>query len=90
VIKARARQELRQGVSNARLAGHLLETHCLLNEESKKLLTQTAERLGWSARSFHRVMRIARTLADLGEREQPNLSDVAQAIGFRRLFSGAK
>lgn len=90
VIKARAKQEQRQGVSNARLAGHLLETHCVLNEESKKLLTQTAERLGWSARSFHRVMRIARTLADLGEREQPNLSDVAQAIGFRRLFSGAK
>jgi magnesium chelatase family protein len=87
VIKARTIQHHRQGCSNAQLQGQTLETHCILNDESKQLLNQTANKLGWSARSFHRVMRVSRTLADLQAREQPSLTDVAQAIQFRRLFS---
>jgi magnesium chelatase family protein len=87
VIAARNKQQQRQGCSNAQLSGEKLDQYCVLDENTKNLLVQTASRLGWSARSFHRTIRIARTLADLQSREAINLSDMAQAIQFRRLFN---
>ncbi|MDH3461294.1 MAG: YifB family Mg chelatase-like AAA ATPase, partial [Burkholderiaceae bacterium] len=65
VARAREHQLARQGGRNADLAGDLLDKHCVLDAAGTKFLQTSAQRLGWSARSFHRVQRVARTIADL-------------------------
>jgi magnesium chelatase family protein len=78
----RARQ--RQGCSNAQLAAADLARHAPLQAAAQALLERSAERLGWSARSFHRVLRVARTVADLAASETLEVAHVAEAIQLRR------
>lgn len=79
----------RQGCTNARLAGLSIDEHCALGVAESRFLQAAAARLGWSARSYHRVLRIARTVADLGESPAIQASHLAEAIQYRRLFSAA-
>lgn len=75
----------RQGCSNAELNHGALERHCRLQETERALLAAAIDRLGLSARAYHRILRVARTIADLNacrRIEQPHL---AEAIGYRRL-----
>jgi magnesium chelatase family protein len=55
-----------------------------LDEAGRKLLNNAIERLGLSARAYHRIIKIARTIADLSESEQIVSAHVAEAVQYRR------
>lgn len=74
----------RQGDLNARLRGDALEAHCRLDAAASSFLNDAARRLGWSARGFHRVLRVARTIADLGACRTIETPHLAEAIQYRR------
>jgi len=85
VAGARARQIARQGKPNSRLETRELERHCRTNDEGTMLLKQAIDRLGLSARAYHRVLKVARTIADLAGSEHLARDHVAEAIQYRRL-----
>src|SRR5690606_30529546 len=65
VLAARQRQQDRQGVCNANLAGALLDRHATAEPAAMAFLQSACTRLGWSGRAFHRVLKLGRTIADL-------------------------
>ncbi|NND17114.1 MAG: ATP-binding protein, partial [Silicimonas sp.] len=73
---------------NADAGGALLEDIATPDADGRALLSQAAERIGLSARGYHRVLRVARTIADLEGRETVERSDIAEAVSFR--IAGAK
>lgn len=85
VAAARERALARQGQLNAQLAGAALDRHTALDAPSAAFLHRAAAQLGWSARSHHRVLRIARTIADLAKSETIDTSHLAEAMQYRRL-----
>jgi len=87
VSAARERARTRQGALNAALAGDALERHAALDADGRRLLHATAARFRWSARSFHRVLRIARTIADLGAADGVAALHVAEAVQYRRALA---
>jgi len=84
VLQARARQSAR-GCLNASLAGKALDEACRLEADSEKLLAGAMERLGLSARALHRILRVARTLADLEGQEALARHHLMEALGYRQL-----
>ncbi|GED22591.1 YifB family Mg chelatase-like AAA ATPase [Halomonas halmophila] len=84
VLAARRRQ-LERGALNAHLAGPELEAACALGAEDRAWLAEVLERLQLSARAFHRVLRVALTLADLVGAAQPSREHLVEAIGYRQL-----
>ena len=87
VAVARDRALARQGAPNASLGGEALDLHCALDEATSRFLQSAAARLGWSARGFHRVLRVARTIADLAHRPAIGVEHVAEAIQYRRVLT---
>ena len=87
VARARARQIARQGCRNAELAGDALEAHCRLDAPASKFLQAAAARLAWSARTFHRVLRIARSVADIEGATAIQVAHLAEAIQYRRVLT---
>ncbi|ASP38076.1 ATP-dependent protease [Bacterioplanes sanyensis] len=85
VMAAREQQLQRQGCSNAQLSSRQCQQLCQLQAEDEQWLRQTAEQLKLSARGYHRLLKIARTIADLAQ--QPDISRIhlAEAIGYRAL-----
>ncbi len=71
--------------SNAQMGSRQVREFCELNRESGNLLTSAIERLGLSARAYHRILKIARTIADLAGSERITSSHVAEAIQYRRM-----
>ncbi|MBI1244598.1 MAG: YifB family Mg chelatase-like AAA ATPase [Alphaproteobacteria bacterium] len=70
---------------NAELDGRALEELAAPDADGRKLLDEAAGRMKLSARGYHRVLRVARTLADLQAAERPARAHVAEALGYRRL-----
>ena len=71
--------------SNAQLDAGLLQKFCRLGEEENKLLRAAFDNLGMSARAHARILKVARTIADLDGREAISASDIAEAISYRSL-----
>jgi magnesium chelatase family protein len=70
---------------NARLRGAALRRHCALDGPGKALLAQAVEKLGLSARAHDRILRVARTIADLAGAEHIEAAHVAEAVQYRAL-----
>ncbi len=84
VRRARERANARQGEVNERLGSRELKLHCAVDRSGRSLLHAAAVRLGWSMRAFHRVLRVARTIADLEGSERVEVPHIAEAIQYRR------
>jgi magnesium chelatase family protein len=85
VEQARAAQLARQGKSNSELGARELEGHCRAEAPARTLLKNAIGRLNLSARAYHRVLRLARTIADLAGAEAVGAAHVAEAVQYRRL-----
>jgi magnesium chelatase family protein len=88
-IAARQRAIERQGKANQALQGQELDQHLLLDEAAAKFLNVAAARLGWSARSTHRALKVARTIADLAGARSTQVTHVAEAMQYRRTHKTA-
>ena len=84
VARCRAIQLARQGKPNASLAGAEIEAWCQPDAAGSKLLQSAIERLGLSARGYHRILKVARTIADMSEAPAVGAAHVAEAIQSRR------
>ena len=85
VVTARARQMKRAGKANYLLEHKELQEYCPLSESDYQLLEQAINRLGLSARAYHRILKVARTIADLAGSDQIQTIHLSEAIGYRRL-----
>lgn len=84
VCRARARQLSRQGKANAQLGPSEIDAHCTPDAAGAQLLKNAIARLSLSARTYHRVLKVARTAADLADAPQVLAPHIAEAIQYRR------
>lgn len=87
VAHARAWALDRQGCLNAALQGAELDRHAAADADAMRFLEATVQRLGWSARAFHRVLRVARSIADIEGSLAVDVRHVAEAIQYRRVVA---
>jgi len=85
VEKAREAQMRRQGKPNALLGTREIDRHCATDREGDQLLRHALARLLLSARAYHRVLRVARSIADLAGNTAIAAEHIAEAIQYRRL-----
>ncbi len=90
VLKARQIQELRfkgqpRVFSNAQMSSKMLHTYCDIDETSRNLLKNAMERLSLSARAYDRILKVARTIADLDQSDAIRPEHIAEAINYRSL-----
>lgn len=71
--------------SNAELSPKGIEQYCVINRDSRELLRQAFEKLGLSARAYSRIIKVARTIADLALSKTIQIEHIAEAIGYRRI-----
>jgi magnesium chelatase family protein len=84
VQRARERQLARQGKPNAHLSSREVTQHAAPDTAGEELLKQATSRLGLSARGYHRILKVARSIADLAGEARVATSHVAEAIQYRR------
>jgi magnesium chelatase family protein len=85
-IRQRERFRDRRGLhANAHMSARDLRRYCPLSEPVERLLRDAVGRLGLSARAYHRVIKIARTIADLAGADELSPSHVSEAIQYRSL-----
>lgn len=85
VDQAWQRQLARADKPNARLTAKEVERHCAIDRAGRKLLDAAMSRLALSARAYHRVLKVARTIADLAGLDAISMAHVAEAIRYREL-----
>lgn len=88
VAKAHQRQLQRNKYVNALMNTQDIKQFCQLDKEAAQLLEQAVTRLGLSARSHNRIIKVARTIADLNDEESISMQHISEAIGYRRLDRG--
>ena len=89
VVAARALQLARAGAANAHLDQGQTQAHCRLAPRDTALLERAVDSLQLSARSLHRILRVARTIADLADSAGIETPHLTEAIGYRRLDRGS-
>lgn len=88
VINARERQMNRYGTEkklNGYLEGKEIKKYCQMTEAAEKLLIQANQKLNMSMRSYTKIIKVARTIADVSDRDLIDISDVAEALRYREL-----
>jgi magnesium chelatase family protein len=76
--------------SNAKMSSRHIKTHCKIDDASRRLLESAIDKLGLSARAFNRVLKIARTIADLEGRHDIQVDHISEAIQYRNLDRGSQ
>ncbi|MFK5951149.1 MAG: YifB family Mg chelatase-like AAA ATPase [Methylococcales bacterium] len=85
VIVARELAITRCGKVNAALTTVEVKKYCALSEQGHQILEQAMDQFGLSHRAYHRILKLARTIADLAHSEQIEISHLSEAIGYRKL-----
>jgi magnesium chelatase family protein len=85
VTQARQRAVSRAGLANAALTPQHIKRFCSLDERCQQILEQAVAKLGLSHRAYHRILKVARTIADLAGSEAIELAHLSEAISYRRL-----
>lgn len=85
VCAARALRVAVSGTASAALGPDATDAACALGDAEAQFLTNAMERLGLSARAYHRLLRVARTIADLAGAERVTVQHLGEALGYRRL-----
>jgi magnesium chelatase family protein len=89
VLGARALQHSRAGKTNALLGQSEIMASCRLSAQDQSLLERAVDALQLSARSIHRILRVARTIADLDDRPHILTAHLTEALAYRRADRGA-
>lgn len=84
-LQARAAQLSRQAKVNARLSAREAEQFCAPDAQGRVVLERAMQRFALSARAYHRILKLARTIADLAGHERVGTADISEAIGLRKL-----
>lgn len=85
VLSAHKKQIKRQGCMNHQLVGKKIDHFCHLNKKEASLLDQAIERLNLSARAYHRILKVSRTIADLNEATEITTAHITEALNYRKL-----
>lgn len=85
VCHAQKVQLERQGKINAELVGHEIDQYCILGDNERQLLNKAIDNMGLSALSYHRIVKISRTIADLAQAPAIACSDIQEALSYRKL-----
>jgi magnesium chelatase family protein len=85
VVRARELQQQRQGACNARLDNVGIERHCKPDKKGLAMLEQAAQRFNFSARAYHRILKVARSVADLAGSSTVAIEHVSEAMTLRQL-----
>jgi magnesium chelatase family protein len=85
VAQVREVQLARQGCANARLLTREIERFCSPTSRARHLLDQASDKFGFSARAYHRILKVARTIADLADAERIDTAHVSEALMLRKL-----
>lgn len=93
VIKARKRQEQRyadqKGIHcNAQMSERMIHQYCQPDEQGVEILRMAMKRLSLSARAYNRILKVARTIADLDDSDEIKPNHIAEAVGYRNLDRG--
>ena len=90
VLETRERQFNRQGCVNAHLSAKNCESVCALGNKEQVFLSKVLIQLKLSARAFHRLLKVARTIADIQHTEQVSLPHLQQALSFKQMIHRPK
>jgi magnesium chelatase family protein len=85
VVRARARALDRCGKANALLTAVEVKRYCTLSDAGHQLLAQAMERFGLSNRAYHRILKLALSIADLADASQIEIAHLSEAISYRKL-----
>ncbi|PJG86095.1 YifB family Mg chelatase-like AAA ATPase [Conservatibacter flavescens] len=85
VLKIRDIQLARRGKVNAHLSSKEIEVDCRLNQQDALFLESALNKLGLSVRAYHRILKVARTIADLSEEKDISRPHLAEALGYRAM-----
>jgi magnesium chelatase family protein len=85
VIAARNIAFTRSGKANSALTTKEVNVHCVLTDASHKILEQAMDKFGLSNRAYHRILKLARTIADLAHSPDIQISHLSEAISYRKL-----
>jgi magnesium chelatase family protein len=91
VLAARDRQGMRfrrageRVWANAHMTARMIRAHCAVDDASRARLEESIRRMGFSARAYHRILKVARTMADLDGRDRIAATDISEAVRYRSL-----